>query len=578
MSATPDQWLLLSVPIVPLLAGIALALWPGSRMLRALAPWCVLPGLLAGWLLPETAVGLPWVLQGTEFALDETGRVFLLASAAIGWAAGIAASGGVRERRGRFLSFHLLVMTGALGATVAADLLTFYLGFSLMSFAACGLIVHDRSQRARYAVRVYLSFVLAADMIVFAALVLIMQDTAGDAALRVVRSVLPSATYGSLALVLLVIGFGVKIGLLGLHVTLPLIYAAAPAPAGVVLAGVMVNIGLLGWIRLLPLGLGTMPEAGGVLALLGAAAAFLGAVAGSLQRHPGAVLGYSSISQMGIVTMAVGIGLSVDDGSGLVLAAVILYAVHHALAKSALFLGAAVAATKPYRQRGWLAVGLLLPVLALAGAPLTSGMLAKETLKAMSSIAPAGWQAPLKAALPWMAVATTLVLARYLWLVWPGRARGCAGTPAPGLLVGWCVLLVLGAAAVWFLPLERPAELWSAATVLEVTWPVLVGVLLAGVALGSVRRFRLGVPPLPAGDVLVIYRAAVVRVIRGERALGKRCSALFEAIRRRRLVARAREPLARAAGGAEQRLVDWPVAITLLLLTILAWWSLPLIG
>src|SRR5690606_1326506 len=189
---------------------------------------------------------------------------------------------------------------------------------------------------------------------------------------------------------------------------------------------------------------GVMAGGGRLLVLFGVAAAFLGAAAGTLQRHPGALLGYSSISQTGIVTMAVGIGLMVDDGGGTVLAAVILYALHHAFAKAALFLGIGVAGAVPCGRRVLVAAGLLLPVLALAGAPLTTGMLAKETLKDMLSVAPTPWRMPLESALPAMALATTLVLARWLWLVWP-RGAGGAERPARSLEAGWLVLVALSA-------------------------------------------------------------------------------------------------------------------------------------
>ncbi|BBI63441.1 hypothetical protein HSBAA_47470 [Vreelandella sulfidaeris] len=53
---------------------------------------------------------------------------------------------------------------------------------------------------------------------------------------------------------LLFIGFGVKAGVIGVHVWLPLAHPVAPAPASAVLSGVMIKAGLLGWISVLPLG------------------------------------------------------------------------------------------------------------------------------------------------------------------------------------------------------------------------------------------------------------------------------------------------------------------------------------
>jgi len=51
---------------------------------------------------------------------------------------------------------------------------------------------------------------------------------------------------------LLVVGFGLKAGLVPLHVWMPLAHAAAPMPASAVLSGVVVKAGIIGLIRFLP--------------------------------------------------------------------------------------------------------------------------------------------------------------------------------------------------------------------------------------------------------------------------------------------------------------------------------------
>jgi formate hydrogenlyase subunit 3/multisubunit Na+/H+ antiporter MnhD subunit len=58
---------------------------------------------------------------------------------------------------------------------------------------------------------------------------------------------------------LLVAGFGIKAGVLGLHVWLPLAHPAAPFAASAVLSGAMIKAGLVGWLRLLPLGEVALP-------------------------------------------------------------------------------------------------------------------------------------------------------------------------------------------------------------------------------------------------------------------------------------------------------------------------------
>jgi formate hydrogenlyase subunit 3/multisubunit Na+/H+ antiporter MnhD subunit len=571
---------LLLSPGVPLVLAFALMVRPRSRALKIAGAWSALPALATSWLMaPGIAATVPWILQGSEFGLDGTGRVFLFLSAALWLVAGLVARSWIVERDSRFLINLLLVMSGSLGLVVARDMLAFYLFFTLMSFASYALVVHDRSQRSRHAGRIFITFVLAGDMMIFAALVLIAQEAGGELLFEATRAGLPNATNRHAALALLMLGFGVKVGLLGVHVTLPLIYQAAPVPAGVALAGAMINAGLLGWLRLLPTGSGGMHGWGRAFIVAGVAAAFYGALVGLLQRRPRVVLAYSSISQMGIMTMGVGVALAALDAEGVLLAAVALYALHHAFAKGALFLGSGIAERAAGRHRVWIALGLLLPALALAGAPLTTGMLAKETLKEALSVAgPEPWMPALKALLPWMAFATTLVLARFLWLVWAERpARRPVGTvPA----AAWAVLIGLSLTAAWLMPRPVTPELWSASAFWEVSWPVLLGVLVSAVAALAAVRARLPrMPALPPGDVLALMAVLGSAFVRAWSRLARsQAPALRDALARAAGRVAGRPGWSHAAAAVERWLVDWRNATLLFLLMVLGIWSLLLLS
>ena len=71
----------------------------------------------------------------------------------------------------------------------------------------------------------------------------------------------------------------------------------------------MVKAGLLGWWRFLPLGEIELVGIGAVMIGLGFGGAFLAAAVGIVQRNPKALLAYSTVSQKGILTAGVGIGL-----------------------------------------------------------------------------------------------------------------------------------------------------------------------------------------------------------------------------------------------------------------------------
>ena len=408
-------------------------------------------------------------------------------------------------------------MAGNLGLILAQDLASFYLFFALMSFASYGLVVHERSIEALRAGRVYILLVVIGEIALFAAMVLA-TVAAGSTGFDAVRTGLAQAESLDLIMLLAFIGFGIKAGALGLHVWLPLAHPVAPTPASAVLSGAMINAGLLGWLRLLPLGEVALLHWSEAFMLLGLAAAFYGVVVGLTQRDPKTLLAYSSISQMGILTMAVGLGLAAPGAYPAILTVITLYALHHGLSKGALFLGVGVVGACSGAQRRWAWFALWLPALALAGAPLTSGMVAKVLLKAQMVNAPVPWIPVLQTLLPWSAVATSLLLGRFLLLLAPSGAGASSHSSPEGLVWPWALLVMAAAVLPWWFVPGSPT-LWSQAAVLGSLWPVLLGavLILTAVSWRAHRNWQPGtrptgegrlsagypIPGFPPGDLLV---------------------------------------------------------------------------
>ncbi|WP_052369024.1 complex I subunit 5 family protein [Serpentinimonas barnesii] len=573
MTHLPNMETLLPLLALWPLLLLALLLWRRSRAwAAALAPWAAVPALLlalyavlgaalmspaAASLNLQTAAAPPtleWphLLLGLRFGLDATGSVFLLLAGLLWTLAGWAAHIYHRHdaRRHALWGFWLAALSGNLWLIVAQDAIGFYAGFALMSFAAYGLIVHARSAEAWRAGRIYLIMAVLGEALLLSGLLLRVAGTDSIA--------LPLAANGgahaNLATVLIFLGFGVKAGVLGLHLWLPLAHPVAPTPASAVLSGVMIKAGLLGWMRFLPLGAEPWPLLGAAALGLGLLAALVAVAIGLTQRQPKVLLAYSSISQMGLLTLGIGAALLHPSAWPALALALTLYALHHGLAKGTLFLGVAVLAQATGTARRWALAAQALPALALAGVPLSSGFWAKDGLKQALSGLPAPWPEALAWLLPVAAFGTTLLMARLLWLQaqpaataaqaaapqlatcdahappFPAAshptpsqtvAASTAGTPehpSPSLRAPWLALLLASCALAlpgllaWLgliaplplLPTAAPA-LGSLALALL---PLLLGAALSTAALHHPWR---AVPQISPGDLLGLIDAPLQR-------------------------------------------------------------------
>lgn len=488
-----SAWLWLLVPFAPLLGGVLL-LWLRERCLPWLWLACV-PALLVA-LQPPLALELPWLWEGVRWgSSDSLTRAWLGFSALLWGCAAVFANSSLSRdpRRLRFWAFWQLALAGNLLLIIATDALSFYLGFSAMSLSAYGLIVHRGGPGPRRAGRLYLLLAICGEMLLLAGLLLRTHATgqAFDFASWQAHPI------DHLTLALLLLGLGLKAGFWPLHVWLPLAHPEAPAPASAVLSGAMLKAGILGIWR-------CVPEADPTLAawstLLLAAGIFGALYAGALGLCAGkskAVLAWSSVSQMGWMLMILALAWSLEQPSAALLAILLLFGVHHGLAKGALFLAVGMVHEGRLPRLAWAL--LLLPALAIMGAPLSSGAAVKYLLKdAWYDSAFAAWA-------PWLTLAsfaTALLLLRALWLIWRDQQHAPAQRPPFGQWLPWAALSVASLLLPWVWPALReplldglyPGGLWAA------LWPLLAALALTGWALRRGWRVpsRLARLPNPA--------------------------------------------------------------------------------
>lgn len=289
------------------LVGAAAALVSGQTFQKTLA-----------WSLP---LGDPWL------RLDPLSAFFLVPALAIAGLVSVYGHGYLGPRaRGHWFFFDLTTI--AMGfVLLAGDWVLFLIAWEVMSVASFLLVVWEDERAAVR--RAGLTYLAATHLGTLALLAMVAQT--GQ----------PAGTLLPLAL----IGFGVKAGFVPLHTWLPWAHPAAPSHVSALLSGVILKTGVYGLLRVQSQ-FGTPPLWWGeTLLAIGLLSGVFGVVAALAQPHLKRLLAYSSVENMGLVALGLGLGTmgcaAGEPGlAALGLAGGLLHVWNHATFKSLLFLGA----------------------------------------------------------------------------------------------------------------------------------------------------------------------------------------------------------------------------------------------
>ena len=150
----------------------------------------------------------------------------------------------------------------------------------------------------------------------------------------------------TMAILLLIGGFGIKAGLVPLHIWLPQAHPVAPTPGSALLSGILIKTGAYGLIRtgqLLNWGqTDLVPWVGTLLVVIGVLTMFVGVCLALLQGNAKRLLAYHSISQMGYIVVGIGSALVLRQSGAVGITGAIFHSLNHALFKSALFFGVGI--------------------------------------------------------------------------------------------------------------------------------------------------------------------------------------------------------------------------------------------
>lgn len=304
------------------------------------------------------------------------------------------------EIEGKAESFQictLLTLFSVLGIFLAGDLVTMLLFFELMTISSYFWVIHRWNKEAIRAGYFYLFFSIVGGLLI--ALGIVMMNGATDLLPKIgsgmVKALNPQLFSWSIAI--FIVGFGIKAGMVPIHLWLPHAHSVAPTPGSALLSGLVIKVGAYGLIRTgefagwgVKLGVG-VGNLGNIIIILGTITMLLGVTAALIQSDAKKLLAYHSISQMGYIILGLGVALYLGKDGGLGLSGSIYHIINHALFKVALFLGVGViymhtGKTDLYKLGGlWrrfpvTAILMLLAVLGITGAPGLNGYASKSLL------------------------------------------------------------------------------------------------------------------------------------------------------------------------------------------------------
>jgi hydrogenase-4 component B len=513
-----------------------------SIVLSAMGGGLGLAGIAVFWVLGTSRpIVLPWAIPGGAFdiAIDGLSAIFLLPIFLISALGSIYGLGYWKPAEHltncrKLRLFYGLLAAGMVLLVVARNSILFLFGWEIMAMSAFFLITtEDDRQEIRDAGWIYLVATHVATLALFA-LFAVLRAANGSFAITSLNMDALSPGAATAIFVLALLAFGIKAGLMPLHVWLPSAHAITPSHVSVILSGVILKMGIYGIVRVMSLFPHPPLPWGGVLLALGTLSGVLGVAFAIGQHDLKRLLAYHSIENIGIIVM--GIGLAVLGRSlgraelvMLGLSGALLHVWNHALFKSLLFFsaGSVVHAvhTREIDRLGGLAkhmpqtaLAFLIGAVAICGLPPLNGFVSEflvylglfGTLKVDSGgvLGAAAFVAPALALIGALAVACFV---KVFGAVFLGVARGSEAERAResefsmimpmGVLAACCIFI--GLVPTCLVPvLEKGVAAWAPelaesaprlVALAPLGWISRMAVLLlaALVLTGAVLRFRL---------------------------------------------------------------------------------------
>ena len=289
---------------------------------------------MGGW--QTTASG---TVFGINLVLDGLSALMILVVAVVSFAATLYSTRYMDQYTGRskYYGLFLLMVAGMNGCVLTGDIFNLFVFLEIAAVASYALVAFGcESDELEASFKYLVLGCVASSFILLGIALLYAQAGALNMAQLGERIAQIGQTPGLLvALMLLLAGLGVKAALVPFHAWLPDAHPSAPAPISAMLSGVLIKaIGVYAIVRIIFNVFGLTPELSMVLMVLGVLSMIIGVILALNQWDFKRLLAYHSISQIGYVILAIGLGTDLGILAG------IFHLANHAIFKSLLFLSA----------------------------------------------------------------------------------------------------------------------------------------------------------------------------------------------------------------------------------------------
>ena len=373
--------------------------------------------VLGGW-------APPW---GISLHIDPLGGYILLlvtlvATLVVVWAHDSVSSEIQEDQINLFWCMFLLCLTGSLGIVATGDAFNVFVFLEIASLSTYSLIALGRDRRALMASFQYLVMgtVGATFILISIGLLYMMTGTLNMVDLASRLPELRDTTTVQAAFAFLTVGVSLKIALFPLHQWLPNAYTYAPSTVTVFLAATSTKISLYVLLRFFYTVFGSGYafddlNVDYILLPLSILAIFVSSMIAVFQKDLKKILAYSSVAQIGYMTL--GVALANSQG----LTAAIVHMFNHGLIKGGLFLAVGglcfrIGSTSLSDLRGagrtmpWTMGAIVLGGCALIGVPLTAGFVSKWYL-IVAALEKDMWYVALAI------LAASIIAATYVWRI-----------------------------------------------------------------------------------------------------------------------------------------------------------------